>query len=123
MGQYDQFESPPALEYFNVICTGGTYDDPELGQRPRHERVKVARLRVFTSKSADGSQWNYRMHPWGESRTEVKCRLCGRSAPVGSSWTNDGKVMGGIWQEMLDWVLQNHPDRRVYVVNLGDLLT
>lgn len=116
-----------ALERIDVVCTGGTYDDPENGPTPRHPRQKLGRLWIHCGAHV-GS--------FHEEERVRRCPQCERHVPVarplptarggrGEGTTVDPAVPatyveGGVWQRILVWAQREHPDRRVVVVDISD---
>jgi len=107
-----------SLERIDVVCTGGTYDDPEHGRSPRHPRQKLGRLRLHRPHQLEQT-WKEQKNHWLRP-----CPQCGRhnlvayAKPIldGGVWQLDG----GVWQRIVEWAEREHPDRRVIVVDISD---
>lgn len=115
-----------AIERVDLICTGGLYDDPELGPTARHPRQKLGRV------------WIKRMGTlgqYGASEPVRKCPQCGRHTRIGMAgpkWADMTAPTpeevdlyptgydGGRWQRVIDWANREFPDRLVFVADISD---
>jgi hypothetical protein len=113
-----------SLERLDVICTGGLYDDPELGPTPRHTRQKLRRIHV-RRRTRQGT-----VAPLFQREPPLRCPQCGRTVTIAGTGVIENspeghpetgmRYEGGVWLRVAGHAARTSPDRRVVTVDISD---